>query len=99
MISIPILSFFISYNHLLNGKIVQMPRETRLTWSAVVSVVTVQIVMVGFIISALWEKDTIGPIFKNKERKKLRNFLRDQVTEEAYREPEVFSLFQEKKNQ
>ena len=65
-----------------------LPKSSRLTWSAIASVLSVQVVMIGFIISAMGE-DTSKNVFTRKERKYLRSHLRSQVHEEAYKEPEA----------
>ena len=101
MITVPLLAFYFSYNYALNGLIVQFPRGSRLTWSAVISVIAVQVVMIVFITSAMREEDNTRS-FSNRERKVLRNELRKQLMHDVNKEPEPVTLFQskeDKKNQ
>ncbi len=110
MITVPISSFFISYIYLFDGVLLSLPISSRLYWSGVVSVLAVQLVMTGFIISAMMEDrasssseqgGTTEPrrsTFSKRERSILRQHLKNQVVEEAHKMPESPSIFSWRKS-
>jgi formate hydrogenlyase subunit 3/multisubunit Na+/H+ antiporter MnhD subunit len=86
MITIPIFTFFACYNYLLDGIVLSLTMNNRLTWSAVVSVLAVQVILVAFILSAMSEEDSGRNVFSRRERRLLNQQLRQQLTREANRE-------------
>eukprot|EP01080_Neovahlkampfia_damariscottae_P004622 gene4622-8195_t len=55
MFSVPFIVYFFCFHQLFDGLIVNYDLNTRMFWSAICSVVTVQIILIWFIITAIEE--------------------------------------------
>ncbi|KAL0485223.1 VMA21 [Acrasis kona] len=95
MFTIPILAYYLFNNYLFNGIIIQLTHGQRVTWSGVVAVVVVNIIMISYAIMAITTEED-KPRGQNHEKE--LEALKEQLYKHygyTYREVEQLN----KKNQ
>jgi NADH:ubiquinone oxidoreductase subunit 5 (subunit L)/multisubunit Na+/H+ antiporter MnhA subunit len=83
MFTLPILTYFMFHDYILDGYILQLTPGQRLTWSAVSAVIMANILAIGYVVMALTtEEDKPRGPNHEKELAALSKHLREQYGHE-----------------